>query len=126
MLAGQPIIAFVTTTNAEIARPFYEETLGLKVTDVGPHAIVFDAGGVMLRMALTKKIEPAPYTVLGWAVTDIKATIAGLTARGVEFEDYDWFEQDEQQVWTSPDGSKIAWFKDPDGNLLSLTQFATR
>jgi hypothetical protein len=78
----------------------------------------------MLRIQKVEALTPAPYTSLGWQVGDIAAQVRDLSSRGVAFERYDWMSQDELDIWTTPEGSKIAWFKDPDSNLLSLTQFA--
>src|SRR5882724_10046588 len=118
------IIGFVATRKPEKARTFYEKTLGLKFVSEDPFAIVFDVDGTMLRVQKVKELEPPGYTVLGWEVADIVAEVKGLTAKGVKFERFDGMGQDELGVWTSPAGGKIAWFKDPDGNILSLTEFS--
>jgi catechol 2,3-dioxygenase-like lactoylglutathione lyase family enzyme len=124
MTLGQaPLIAFVTTADASRARAFYRDTLGLPLVSETPFALVFDVAGTMLRVAIAQTITPAAQTVLGWEVADITATVDDLTARGVVFTRYDGMDQDDQGVWTSPAGGRIAWFHDPDGNLLSLTQF---
>ena len=123
MLDSSDIISFVATQNPARARKFYEETLGLRLLEDNPFAVVFDAHGTMLRVAKVEKLVPAGYTVLGWKVPDIRAAIASLTKRGVAFERFPGMPQDELGVWSSPSGAKIAWFKDPDGNVLSLTQF---
>jgi len=117
------VISFVATQNPARALKFYAETLGLKLTGDDPFAIVFDANGTMLRVQKVRELRPARHTVLGWAVTDICATIKELTKKGVRFEYYDGLGQDESGVWTTPSGAQVAWFKDPDGNVLSLTQF---
>ena len=116
-------MAFVATQNAAKARKFYEGKLGLKVTSDDPFAIALDANGTMLRVQKVKKVAPAQYTALGWRVADITATIRQLNKAGVKFERFAGMPQDEDAVWTSPSGAKIAWFKDPDGNILSLTEF---
>lgn len=122
-LGSNPIIAFIPVMNAAAAREFYENTVGLRlVSDELPFALVFDANGIMLRVTPVPFLVPAQFTILGWQVPDIAAVITRLTSRGVRMERYP-FEQDELGVWTSPGGHKIAWFKDPDGNVLSLTQF---
>lgn len=97
--------------------------MGLRFVADEPYALVFDANGVMLRVSKTQSLDPAPHTVLGWSVGDIQATVAALARKGVAFERYDVLTQDAAGVWTSPGGVRVAWFKDPDGNLLSLTQF---
>jgi catechol 2,3-dioxygenase-like lactoylglutathione lyase family enzyme len=123
LLGTGKLIGFVATTNAERARAFYEGVLGLTVAHEDDFAIVLDANGTMLRIQKVQELTPHPFTTLGWDVTNIEETIRGLVARGVVFERYGFMQQDGLGIW-SPDGtSKIAWFKDPDGNLLSLTQF---
>ena len=123
MLKTSKIIAFAATQHPARARKFYEKTLGLKLIDDGPFALVFDANGTMLRVQKVDELMPASHTVLGWDVADIRATIKELSKRGVRFERFEGMQQDEFGVWTSPAGGMIAWFKDPDGNTLSLTQF---
>jgi catechol 2,3-dioxygenase-like lactoylglutathione lyase family enzyme len=123
MLDRNEVIAFVATTDAPRALAFYRDTLGLRLVADEPWAIVFDAGGTMLRIQKAPKHTPAPHTALGWKVADLAATMAGLRERGVTFERYPWMQQDAAGVWATPDGTRIAWFKDPDGNVLSLTQF---
>ena len=117
------VIGFVATQHPAPARKFYEETLGLALISEDPFAIVFDASGTMLRVQKVRELVPAQHTVLVWEARDIRAEIEGLTKRGVRFERFDGLSQDELGVWTSPSGAKVAWFKDPDGNTLSLTQF---
>jgi len=124
MLGNCDIIAFVTTSNGSRARKFYEGTLGLRVVEDSPFAIEIDANGTMLRVAKAQKVTVAPYTVLGWKIADIKKSVSALAAKGVEFERYDGMGQDKLGIWKSPSGAQVAWFKDPDGNTLSLTQFA--
>jgi catechol 2,3-dioxygenase-like lactoylglutathione lyase family enzyme len=123
MLASSPVMAFSATTHAADALAFYRDVLGLTLVADEPYAIVFDAHGTMLRIQKTREHTPAPHTLLGWQVTDLAETMRGLAARGVRFERYDFMEQDDAGVWTTPGGARIAWFKDPDGNLLSLTAF---
>jgi catechol 2,3-dioxygenase-like lactoylglutathione lyase family enzyme len=123
MLADQSLVAFVATTDAERARRFYGEVLGLQLVGEGPYALVFDAHGTMLRAQIVQNVQPPPYTVLGWRVGDIAEAIRGLTGRGVQFERFPGLQQDDLGIWTTPDGSRVAWFKDPEGHILSLTQF---
>jgi catechol 2,3-dioxygenase-like lactoylglutathione lyase family enzyme len=123
-LKKSKIITFVATKKAGAARKFYEETLGLTFVSDDPFAIVFDVNGTMLRVQKVEELVLAGHTVLGWEVADIRAEIEQLTKRGVRFERFEGMGQDELGVWTSPAGGKIAWFKDPDGNTLSFTQFA--
>jgi predicted enzyme related to lactoylglutathione lyase len=123
MLKSQPIIAFVATTNPARAKKFYAKTLGLRLVSEDPFALAFDAGGTMLRVATVPNLQPAGYTVLGWTVQDIGQAITKLRKRGVRFHRYKGMGQDARGIWTSPSGARIAWFGDPDGNTLSLTQF---
>jgi catechol 2,3-dioxygenase-like lactoylglutathione lyase family enzyme len=122
MLANSPIVAFVATTDPSRAKAFYRDILGLLLISEDEYALVFDAHGTMLRVAIVGEIVQAPYTVLGWQVGDIGATVRGLAAKAVTFERYAWMEQDDIGVWSAPSGAKVAWFKDPDGNLLSVSQ----
>jgi hypothetical protein len=97
--------------------------LGLSLIDDSPFALVFDAQGTMLRIQKVQDFSPAEYTVLGLEVSDLGAAVKQLSAAGVRFERYDGLKQDKSGIWTSPDGAAVAWFKDPDGNTLSLTRF---
>ena len=95
--------------------------LGLSLLADTPFALIFDAGGTTVRVVKTESLTPQPFTVLGWRVPDIAAAVASLRERGVVFERCDGMDQDEAGIWTTPDGGQVAWFKDPDGNLLSLS-----
>lgn len=117
------LMAFVSTTNPKAARAFYGDTLGLTLTSDEPMALVFDCHGVMLRISIVEELHPQPFTVLGWEVADIRVRLRELLAKGVKFEHYGFPTQDAEGIWLTPDGTQVAWFKDPDGNLLSLTQF---
>jgi catechol 2,3-dioxygenase-like lactoylglutathione lyase family enzyme len=122
-LSDHSIIGFVATSDPERARKFYSNTLGLPlVEEQMPFALVYDAHGTMLRVTIVKKVNTAGYTVLGWRVPSIVAAAKALSAAGVRFEHYQGMEQDNLGIWTSPGGGKIAWFKDPDGNTLSISQ----
>jgi catechol 2,3-dioxygenase-like lactoylglutathione lyase family enzyme len=123
MLEQARVIAFAATSSPERARSFYHQTLGLSLVAEDGFAIVFDANGVMLRVQKVQGHAPPPYTVLGWEVADIHAAMRELSGRGVAFARFEGMEQDEAGAWTSPAGARIAWFRDPDGNTLSLTQF---
>ena len=123
MLDAADLIAFAATTDLDRARVFYEQVLGLPVTEQTDLACVFDANGTMLRVTAVPEVARAGYTVLGWQVADITAAARELSARGVRFLRFDGMDQDADGVWTSPGGGRIAWFADPDGNTLSLTQF---
>ncbi len=122
MLASHPIIAFIATTDPARARGFYEDTLGLRLVSVDSFALVFNAGNTMLRVVTVGALQPAGFTVLGWIVPDIRAAVRDLEALSVEFLKYPGLEQDSLGIWASPNGARVAWFGDPDGNVLSLTQ----
>ena len=125
MLGTMDIVAFVPTRNKEKARPFYEKTLGLRFVSDDPFALVFDAHGRMVRVVDVSSVpgfKPAPFTILGWTVGDIRKIASGLEEKGVKFERYPGMEQDKLGVWSSPSVAKVVWFKDPDGNVLSLTE----
>ena len=124
LLGSSTVMAFSATTDAERAKVFYRDQLGLKLISEEQYALVFDAGGTMLRVQRVKEIPGAKYTSLGWQVPDIEAKVDELAAAGVKMERYGIPGQDEKGIWTPPGSStKVAWFKDPDGNILSLTQF---
>ena len=125
MLSTCDLIAFVPATDIDRARRFYAETLGLTLVDENPVACVFDANGTMLRVTPVEEVPRAPYTVVGWAVADIAGVVQQLTDVGVAFQRFDGMEQDERGVWQAPSGDLVAWFTDPTGNTLSLTQFRT-
>jgi catechol 2,3-dioxygenase-like lactoylglutathione lyase family enzyme len=116
------VVAFAPTTDAARAVAFYRDTLGLALISQDGFAAVFDAHGTILRVtSVPKPLTPQPFTVLGWKVPDIPAAVEGLAAAGVKFERY-MDAQDELNIWTAPGGTKVAWFKDPDGNILSLSE----
>jgi len=114
---------FLATANAAKAREFFEKMLGLQFESEDFAALVFRVGGSMLRIQKVKEVRKAQYTSLCWEVEDIHATVKHLRAAGVVFQRYEGVEQDEDNVWRSPSGAQVAWFEDPDGNILSLTQF---
>jgi catechol 2,3-dioxygenase-like lactoylglutathione lyase family enzyme len=122
MLDSQKLMAFVATRNPARAKEFYGGTLGLRFVSDDGFALVFDANGTTVRIATVRELNPAPYTVLGWQVDDIESAVKELTAAGVVFERYGIFPQDEFGIWAAPGGVRVAWFKDPDGNTLSLSQ----
>ena len=116
-------ILFAATTNSKRARRFYEQTLGLEFVADDPFALVFRVGGLHLRIQKVERKPDIPYTVLGWAVKDIRASARQLSKAGVEFLRFDGLDQDADGVWRSPAGASVAWFRDPDGNTLSLTEY---
>ena len=122
MLGASKVMAFVATADAARARTFYRDVLGLRLVGDEPYALVFESGGTTLRVQKVASVAPAQYTVLGWSVSDIEGTMERLRAGGVRFETFGMPGQDKSGVWTAADGARVAWFKDPDGNLLSLTQ----
>jgi len=121
MLGSIDIVAFVPTKDAEKARAFYEGVLGLRFVKDDGFAMVLDANGIMVRVARAQ-FAPAPFTILGWQVPDIEKIVEALYAKGVLFERFGFFEQDKLGIWTAPTGDRVAWFKDPDGNVLSVSQ----
>jgi catechol 2,3-dioxygenase-like lactoylglutathione lyase family enzyme len=123
-LADATLVGFVPTTDLERARDFFTTVLGLSLVEMSPFACVVDGGGATLRITMVEQFTPASYTVAGWMVDDIAATAAALAAAGVPLVRYDGMPQDDLGVWTTPGGDRVAWFHDPDGNVLSLTQSA--
>ena len=122
MLGSTKIVAFIPTKDAEKARAFYEGVLGLRFVKDDGFAMVLDANGIMVRIAKMQEFAPAQFTILGWQVSGIEAMARALQAKGVHFEIFGFFKQDELGIWTAPTGDKVAWFKDPDGNILSISQ----
>lgn len=120
----QALFTFVPVRDAERAKTFYEGVLGLTLLEDTPFAIVFKVPGGTLRLAKTPDFTPQPFSLVGWVVPDIEADMKGLAQKGVSFEHFSGLPQDEAGIWTVPDGTRICWFRDPDGNLLSLTQEA--
>ncbi len=123
MLGTQTLVAFVATTDAARARAFYQETLGLALVSDDPYALVFEANGTTIRVQKVDSFRPQPFTALGWTVDDINAVVAALKRKEVPCERFPGMDQDAQGIWASASGARVAWFKDPDGNLLSLTEF---
>lgn len=123
MLDTSKVVAFIATKNPSAAKVFYEELLGLPLLMDDDFAIVFDANGVVLRVQKVQEHTPPAYTVLGWDVADIQVSVAQLLAKGVECERYEGLDQCKIGIWSAPGGAQIAWLKDPDGNILSLTQY---
>ena len=124
MLGSHKIIAFVATRDPGRAKAFYRDILGLRLVSEDRFALVFDAHGTMLRVSVVEEVAAAKYTVLGWQVPDVVATAKDFQKGGVKLERFEGLQgQDELGIWTSPSGARVAWFKDPDGNTLSITQF---
>ena len=117
-------VGFAITTKPEEAKSFYSDKLGFTFLRDDGFALVFDAHGTMLRVSKMREFVPAQYTILGWEVEDIIRAVKSLNERGVNFERYPGMPQDENAICTFPGGDRVAWFKDPDGNVLSLSQHA--
>jgi catechol 2,3-dioxygenase-like lactoylglutathione lyase family enzyme len=122
MIGRSQLTAFLATNNAARAKAFYSRTLGLRLLEDDQFALLFDSGGVPLRIQKVDAVRPHPFTALGWQVRSIRRVVTGLVKRGVVLERYPFLEQDEQGVWLAPSGTRVAWFKDPDGNLLSVSE----
>ncbi len=122
MLGRHKLIAFIGTTKPDAAKAFYGDILGLPLIEDGPFALEYDAGGTMLRVQKVQELVPHTHTALGWVTPDIRSSVRSLASNGVNFERYPRMNQDELGIWRTPSGAQIAWFKDPDGNTLSLTQ----
>ena len=120
MLSKEKLKAFIPTRDAASAKAFYQGVLGLTLNSEDDYGMEFDADGTPLRIANVPEFVPFPFTVLGWLVEDIAERVSTLQAKGVKFERFGFLEQDELGIWTAPGGTKVAWFKDPDGNTLSL------
>jgi catechol 2,3-dioxygenase-like lactoylglutathione lyase family enzyme len=124
-LGGCHIIGFVPIVDAERAKRFYRDALALRlVSEELPFALVFDADGTMLRLAIVDKHVPTAGTILGWQVPDITLAVQELERAGVRFERYEYMKQDDLGIWTTPTGARVAWFKDPDGNVLSISEYS--
>ena len=121
MLGSYDLVAFLAVTSADKARAFYRDTLGLTLVSEDRFALVFDAHGTMLRVVPVGEIPQVRWTVLGWEVPDIAAAAQQLEKGGVKLERFEWAKS-EDGIWTAPTGDKVAWFKDPDGNTLSISQ----
>ena len=123
MLGSEKLVAFVATGDLRRAKDFYRDTLGLSLVSEDDFALVFDAAGTMLRVTRVQELTAAKYTVLGWQVPDIVQTAKQLQKAHVALERYPGMQQDELGIWNAPSGAKVAWFKDPDGNTLSITEY---
>ena len=121
MLDSAKMVGFLFTTNYEKAKKFYHGKLGFRFIGQDEFALVVEVGGHMIRISRLPKFTPAQGTVLGWEVSDVEAAVAWLGERGVSVEKYPWVD-DPRGIWTAPGGSKVAWFKDPDGNVLSVSK----
>ena len=121
MLGSQSIVGFIPTKDFARAKTFYGDTLGLRVVSEDQFAVAFESAATMIRVVKVGDFTPVKFTILGWQVDDIDETAAALQKRGVVFERFPGMEQDEQGIWRAPGGARVAWFKDPDGNVLSIS-----
>ena len=122
MITQNKLKAFIPTLKPEKAKAFYKGLLGMKLISEDKYGLEFDSNGTRLRINIVPEFKPHSFTVLGWDVDSIKSTIQSLNKKGIIFEKYDFIEQDELGIWTAPGGTKVAWFKDPDENILSLSE----
>ena len=122
MLEDKKMKAFVPTVMPAKAKSFYQDVLWLELLSEDEYALEFDANGVLLRVISVPVLKPQEFTVLGWNVPDISSLIRLMNSKGIFCVKYDFLKQDHLGIWKSPGGSKVAWFKDPDGNLLSITE----
>ena len=122
MLASGKLIGFTLTRDYDKARAFFEGQLGFQFMSLDQYALVMRAGGSMIRIVKVPGFTPLQSTVLGWEVQNIEAVVTWLQERGVAFEKYPFVQDRELGIWTTPTGDKVAWFKDPDGNVLSVSQ----
>jgi catechol 2,3-dioxygenase-like lactoylglutathione lyase family enzyme len=121
MLSAETLTGFILTTDADKARAFYERVLGLEFVSLDNFALVMRSGANMIRIGRAQSFTPQNHTVLGWEVSHIESVVSELNEHGVKFEHYP-FVEDPSGIWTAPGGDKVAWFKDPDGNVLSVSQ----
>jgi catechol 2,3-dioxygenase-like lactoylglutathione lyase family enzyme len=124
MLSTEKLIGFAATAKPSEAKEFYQNALGLKLIEDTPYALVFAAGATTIRVQKVQAVVIGGYTVLGWQVGNIASTVQELSVRGVKFQRYEGLPQEESGIWRTPEGSGVAWFRDPDGNTLSVTEFA--
>ena len=122
MLAQNEVMAFIPTKNAVEARTFYEGKLGLRFVSDDDFALVVESGKTVIRITKVEQFTPERFTILGWRVLNIEEEVRELSARGVSFRRFPGMEQDDLGIWNAPGGTKVVWFQDPDGNVLSLSQ----
>jgi catechol 2,3-dioxygenase-like lactoylglutathione lyase family enzyme len=122
MLSQSEVMGFIPTKNAAQARAFYEGKLGLRFISDDDFALVVESGATVIRIAKVEDFTPAPFTILGWRVQNIDDEVRALSARGVPFQRFPGLPQNDLGIWSSPTGAKVAWFKDPDGNILSVSE----
>ena len=125
MLKNAKLVAFCATARPDESRQFYQSVIGLTLLENSPFALVFDSNGTELRIQKVASVAPGAGTALGWSVVNIEAHIRELAGHGVLCEKFPGMQQDELGIWATPDGAKVAWFRDPDGNMLSLTEYVS-
>jgi catechol 2,3-dioxygenase-like lactoylglutathione lyase family enzyme len=121
VLFDSTFVGFIPVRDLDSAQEFYCGVLGLTALERSPFALVIDIGTVTVRVTPVPEFRPQPFTIAGWSVSDISSTVTALTKAGVSMQRYEGMDQDEQGVWTAPSGDRVAWFTDPDGNVLSVT-----
>ncbi len=121
MLDSASVVGFIPMKDFRRAKAFYAGKLGLRFVARDKFALVFKSGGTTIRIVKVPGFEPAGFTILGWRIADIRKSVVALGKRGIVFERYAWMKQDTLGIWTAPGGARIAWFKDPDGNVLSVS-----
>jgi catechol 2,3-dioxygenase-like lactoylglutathione lyase family enzyme len=124
MLRHARLVAFAATTDAPRAAAFYTTVLGLTLRYEDEFAISLDSAGVEVRLQKVERFDPQPFTTLGWQVVAITEVVERLLQHGVAPERYPWLDQDGMGVWHAPSGARVVWFRDPDGNLLSVAEYA--
>ena len=122
MLANGMLKAFIPTVNPQEAILFYRDLLGFELMSEDDYAMEFNANGTLLRVTIVDEFVPQPFTILGWNIENLVFTVRQFNEKNIYFEIFDFLEQDDLGIWNSPGGAKVAWFKDPDGNILSLTE----
>jgi catechol 2,3-dioxygenase-like lactoylglutathione lyase family enzyme len=121
MLTDKKVKTFVSTSNVQGSKKFYNELLGFKLLSEDDYGVELEMNNTVLRVVtVAEPIQLQKFTILGWTVPDIHDTINFLKSKDITFEQYSFMEQDELGIWTAPDGTRVAWFKDPAGNLLSI------
>lgn len=122
MFDAFPISVFIATAKPEESKAFYQDVMGLTLVDDNPFALVFNLSGAELRISKVPSFAPQPFTVLDWQVGNLEKSMSNLAGKGINFELFSGMDQDENGVWSTPEGVRIAWFKDPDDNVLSISK----
>ncbi|NKC01482.1 MAG: VOC family protein [Pseudomonadales bacterium] len=125
MLANAELQTLALTADIPTAITFYEEVLGLSLKANSDGAAVFDVGGRDLRVSPVAETSPTEHTVFGFAVADVQGVAEELSSKGVPLVEFQGFPHDQNGLVATPDGSRVCWFRDPDGNLISVVQYPT-